>query len=141
MSGRMDSRCLPTVRAIDLSHQSISSPLFNHPQCFCSHVTTVASHSFSWLTRSDPCRSGTQMVLCCWSPSASGFNELCIQRCPSAHHCCHELLFVFMWPSCVQSEIVWPFFSDVSHRQVVFANGAACQQFFFFLIYCPILCK
>lgn len=63
---------------------------------FCNHIPTVALLScclscHEWST-----------VLCCCSTSASRFNELCAQRCPSAHNCCHECLYVCQGPSCVQ---------------------------------------
>lgn len=45
------------------------------------------------------------MVLCCCSPSLSRLNELCIQRCPSAHHCCTGLWFACLCPSCYFREV------------------------------------
>ncbi len=38
-------------------------------------------------------RSGTGVVFCCWSPSASGFDVLCVQRWYSADLGCNEWLF------------------------------------------------
>ncbi len=72
---------------------------------FCSHMSTLTLSSCSWLSGVEP-----SMVLCCCSPSTSRVSELYIQRCPSAHNCCNELLFVYLWPLCVQLEIAWPFF-------------------------------
>lgn len=48
---------------------------------------------------------GSSMVLCCCSPSPSRLNELSAQRCPSAHHCCTELLFVCSCPSCYLGDV------------------------------------
>lgn len=45
------------------------------------------------------------MVLCYCSPSPLRLSELSIQRCPSAHHCCTELLFAWLWASCYIREV------------------------------------
>ncbi len=60
---------------------------------FVEPVRIVASVSCSWLTGAAP-----GVVFCCWSPSASGFNVLCVQRWYSAYLGCNEWLFELLLP-------------------------------------------
>ncbi len=58
---------------------------------FGDPVWIVASVSCSYLTGAAP-----GVVFCCWSPSASGFDVLCVQRWYSAYLGCNEWLFEIM---------------------------------------------
>ncbi len=62
---------------------------------FGEPVWIVVSVSCSYLTGAAP-----GVVFCCWSPSASGFDVLCIQRWSSAHLGCNEWLFELLLPFC-----------------------------------------
>ncbi len=53
-------------------------------------------------------RSGTQWVFCCCSPSASGFNVLCVQRWYSAYLGCNEWLFELLLPLTSLTILLWP---------------------------------
>ncbi len=55
---------------------------------FVDPVWIVSSVSCSYLTGAAP-----GVVFCCWSPSASGFDVLCVQRWYSAYLGCNEWLF------------------------------------------------
>ncbi len=60
---------------------------------FGESVWIVASVSCSYLTGAAP-----GVVFCCCSPSASGFDVLCVQRWYSAHLGCNEWLFELLLP-------------------------------------------
>ncbi len=76
-------------------------------------------------------RSGTGVVFCCWSPSASGFNVLCVQRWCSAYPGCNVwlfellLLFYHLYPVC-------PFSSDLWHQQGIFIHTTVVHWIFYF---------
>ncbi len=55
---------------------------------FGESVWIVSSVCCSYLTGAAP-----GVVFCCWSPSASGFDVLCVQRWYSSHLGCNEWLF------------------------------------------------
>ncbi len=60
---------------------------------FGEPVWIVASVSCSYLTGAAP-----GVVFCCCSPSASGFDVLCVQRWYSAYLGCNEWLFELLLP-------------------------------------------
>ncbi len=61
-------------------------------------VWIVSSVSCSYLTGAAP-----GVVFCCWSPSASGFDVLCVQRWCSAYLGCNEWLFELLSIISIQS--------------------------------------
>ncbi len=60
---------------------------------FGEPVWIVSSVSCSYLTGAAP-----GVVFCCWSPSASGFDVLCVQRWYSADLGCNKWLFESLLP-------------------------------------------
>ncbi len=60
---------------------------------FGDPVWIVSSVCCSYLTGAAP-----GVVFCCWSPSASGFDVLCVQRWYSAYLGCNEWLFELLLP-------------------------------------------
>ncbi len=82
--------------------------------------------SLSFLFLAD--RSGTGVVFCCCSPSASKFYVLSIQRCSSAYLGCNEWLFELLLPF-YHLKPVWPFSSDLWH-QGIFTHRTAAHWIF-----------
>ncbi len=76
-------------------------------------------------------RSGTGVVFCCWSSSASGFNVLCVQRWYSVYLGCNEWLF----------ELLLPFYNLILlwHQQGIFVHTTAAH--WIFSLFRTILCK
>ncbi len=60
-------------------------------------------------------RSGTGVVFCCCSPSASGFDVLCVQRWYSAYLGCNEWLFELLLPFYQQCQRSWLFSQQPKH--------------------------
>ncbi len=60
---------------------------------FGDPVWIVVSVTCFYLTGAAP-----GVVFCCWSPSASGFDVLCVQRWYSAYLGCNEWLFELLLP-------------------------------------------
>ncbi len=75
---------------------------------FGESVWIVSSVSWSYLTGAAP-----GVVFCCWSPSASGFDVLCVQRWYSAYLGCNKWLFELLLPF-YHLKPVWPFSSDIN---------------------------
>ncbi len=82
---------------------------------FGESVWIVSSVCCSYLTGAAP-----GVVFCCWSPSASGFDVLCVQRWYSADLGCNELLFevtVYFLSSLTSlSILLWPLTSTRHFR-------------------------
>ncbi len=69
-------------------------------------VWIVSSVCCSYLTGAAP-----GVVFCCWSPSASGFDVLCVQRWYSADLGCNEWLFKLLLLSIISNQsaiLLWP---------------------------------
>ncbi len=94
---------------------------------FCDPVWIIASVCCSYLTGAAP-----GVVFCCWSPSASGFDVLCVQRC--------ILQTLVIWVTVVfLSSLTSPFSSDLWHQQGIFIHTTAAR--WIFSLFRTILCK
>ncbi len=83
--GRMDP-CFHVLYAkFWLYHLNVAAEIESN---FGESVWIVSSVSCSYLTGAAP-----GVVFCCWSPSASGLDVLCVQRWYSAYLGCNEWLF------------------------------------------------
>ncbi len=98
---------------------------------FGESVWIVSSVCCSYLTGAAP-----GVVFCCWSPSASGFDVLCVQRWYSAYLGCNEWLF----------ELLLPFYTSITslsillwHQQGIFVHTTAAH--WIFSLFRTILCK
>ncbi len=69
------------------------------------------------------------VVFCCWSPSASGFDVLCVQRWYSAYLGCNEWLFELLL-SFYHLYPVFPFSSDLWHPQGIYVHTTAGHWIF-----------
>ncbi len=72
------------------TRQRISNLLLSN---FSEPLWIVSSVCYSYLTGAAP-----GVVFCCWSPSASGFDVLCVQRWYSAYLGFNKLLFELLLP-------------------------------------------
>ncbi len=100
---------------------------------FGDPVWIVVSVSCSYLTGAAP-----GVVFCCWSPSASGFDVLCVQRWYSAYLGCNEWLFELLLPFYYLYSVC-PFSSDLWHQQGIFIHTTAAH--WIFSLFQTILCK
>ncbi len=91
---------------------------------FGEPVWIVACVSCSYLTGAAP-----GVVFCCWSPSASGFDVLCVQRWYSAYLGCNEWLFELLLPF-YHLYPVCPFSSELWHQQGIFIHTTAAHWIF-----------
>ncbi len=139
--GRMD----PCFRVLYAKfwpyHLNVAAEIETHQtrQCFYNlllssfvdPVWIVSSVCCSYLTGAAP-----GVVFCCWSPSASGFDVLCVQRRYSAYLGCNEWLF----------ELLLSFLSSLTslpillwHQQGIFVHTTAAH--WIFSLFQTILCK
>ncbi len=96
---------------------------------FGEPVWIVASVSCSYLTGVAP-----GVVFCCCSPSASGFDVLCIQRWYSTYLGCNEWLFELLLLSSLTSLsiLLW-------HQKCIFVHITAAHWIFY--LFRTVLCK
>ncbi len=76
---------------------------------FGDPVWIVSSVCCSYLTGAAP-----GVVFCCWSPSASGFDVLCVQRWYSADLGCNEWLFDCCLSIISNQSVHYPLTSDIN---------------------------
>ncbi len=76
---------------------------------FGESVWIVSSVCCSYLTGAAP-----GVVFCCWSPSASGFDVLCVQRWYSADLGCNEWLFELLLSFISNQSVHSPLTSDIN---------------------------
>ncbi len=96
-------------------------------------VPIVASVSSYYLTGAAP-----NVVFCCCSPSASGFDMWYVQRWYSAYLGCNEWLFELLLPF-YHFQPVCPFSSDLWHQQGILVYTTATH--WIFSLSRTILCK
>ncbi len=94
---------------------------------FGEPVRIVASVSCSYLTGAAP-----GVVFCCWSPSASGFDVLCVQRWCSVYLGCKQFTVAFLSSLTSLPILLW-------HQQGIFVHTTAAH--WIFSLFRTILCK
>lgn len=66
-------------------------------------------------------------VVCyCCGCTASGFDELCVQKCSCPKLGCNKLLFDLLLLF-YQNEPIWPFSNHFWHQQGIFSHGTAAH--------------
>ncbi len=130
--GRMDP-CFHVLHAkFWLYHLNVAAEIKSN---FGEFVWIVSSVCCSYLTGAAP-----GVVFCCWSPSASGFDVLCIQRWYSVYLGCNEWLF----------ELLLPFYKEIYKNKLKkesiamdnrtrYIHLSKCGQFKFFML--NLLCR